>query len=67
MMEDYLARSADRDAAIRAMWGALLLERPGEPEEVANLVCFLASEEASLLTGHTYMADGGSLAWRGSH
>lgn len=67
MMERHLARSTDREATVRAMWGAHLVERPGEPEEVANLVCFLASDEASFLTGHAYMADGGSLAWRGSH
>jgi NAD(P)-dependent dehydrogenase (short-subunit alcohol dehydrogenase family) len=67
MMEGHLASSTDRDATIRAMWGAHLLERPGEPEEVANLVCFLASDEASFLTGQAYLADGGSLAWRGTH
>ncbi|MGH9949700.1 MAG: glucose 1-dehydrogenase [Pyrinomonadaceae bacterium] len=33
--------------------------RPGEPEEVAELVYFLASENAQWLTGVTYSIDGG--------
>jgi NAD(P)-dependent dehydrogenase (short-subunit alcohol dehydrogenase family) len=32
--------------------------RMGEPQEVANLVAFLGSDEASLLTGGYYLADG---------
>ncbi|RME94229.1 MAG: 3-oxoacyl-ACP reductase FabG [Bacteroidetes bacterium] len=35
------------------------LGRLGEPAEVANLYAFLASEEASFITGSTYSVDGG--------
>jgi NAD(P)-dependent dehydrogenase (short-subunit alcohol dehydrogenase family) len=33
--------------------------RPGTAEEVAELICFLASERASWITGATYEIDGG--------
>jgi NAD(P)-dependent dehydrogenase (short-subunit alcohol dehydrogenase family) len=42
----------------------LLVPRIGTPQEVAKLVCFLASDDASFLTGATYLIDGGALAWR---
>jgi NAD(P)-dependent dehydrogenase (short-subunit alcohol dehydrogenase family) len=32
---------------------------------VANLVCFLASEQAVFITGAAYLVDGGHLAWQG--
>ncbi len=38
------------------------LKRPGKPEEIAATVVFLASEEASYITGTTFYVDGGWLA-----
>jgi 3-oxoacyl-[acyl-carrier protein] reductase len=32
---------------------------PGTPRDVANAVCFLASEEARYITGHVLNVDGG--------
>lgn len=36
-----------------------VLNRMGTPEEVANVVYFLASDEATFVTGATYFVDGG--------
>jgi NAD(P)-dependent dehydrogenase (short-subunit alcohol dehydrogenase family) len=38
------------------------LGRPAEPSEIAAVAVFLASDEASFVTGQTYYADGGRLA-----
>lgn len=35
------------------------LGRPGQPEEVANVIHFLVSDEASFVSGHTLVVDGG--------
>ena len=35
--------------------------RTGEPEDVANLICWLVSEEASFVTGQVWTIDGGRM------
>jgi glucose 1-dehydrogenase len=50
-------REAERKILSRTPMG-----RMGEPAEIANVAVFLASDDASYLTGQTLYADGGRLA-----
>src|SRR6201998_3609099 len=54
--EEYLSVAENRADTIERI---AALHRIGEPMEVAGAVVFLASEAASLITGHTILIDGG--------
>jgi NAD(P)-dependent dehydrogenase (short-subunit alcohol dehydrogenase family) len=41
-----------------------MLKRPGRPEEVAACALFLCSDDASFVTGHALVVDGGFTAGR---
>lgn len=49
----------DLDAVLQARASTIPLGRFGQPEELANLVTFLASEKNSYITGTTILVDGG--------
>ena len=49
------------DAASRRVLSRTPLGRPGEPDEIASICVFLASDDASYVTGETVYADGGRL------
>jgi NAD(P)-dependent dehydrogenase (short-subunit alcohol dehydrogenase family) len=49
------------DAARERILSRTPLKRLGEPEEIARIAVFLASDDASYITGTTVYADGGRL------
>ena len=50
------------DALVERCGNSHAVGRGGKPEEVANMIAFLASKEASFVTGNTTMVDGDSIA-----
>jgi NAD(P)-dependent dehydrogenase (short-subunit alcohol dehydrogenase family) len=60
ILTDNLARAGE--GAQRAAAAAMPMQRVGQPEEVAAVVVWLCSGEASYVTGATVVIDGGKLA-----
>ena len=46
---------------LMASLGGIPIGRPAKPEEVADLVAFLASPRAAAITGVEYVIDGGTI------
>ena len=66
MVTNYIKQSPDPVAFEKSLISTSLIPRLGRPEEVGELVCFLASPESSFINGTYILIDGGSLAWRGT-
>jgi meso-butanediol dehydrogenase/(S,S)-butanediol dehydrogenase/diacetyl reductase len=60
--EDMRKLSEDVDDVYRKVTRFAPLRRAAEPEEVASAICYLASDDASYITGAIMMVDGGSTA-----
>jgi NAD(P)-dependent dehydrogenase (short-subunit alcohol dehydrogenase family) len=58
-IERWWSESSERQ---RAMKASIPLGRPGRPEEIARVITFLASEEASFVNGAMVAVDGGTTA-----
>jgi NAD(P)-dependent dehydrogenase (short-subunit alcohol dehydrogenase family) len=64
LVQESIDRATDREAAERAMVGGVALGRICDPLEIASVVRFLASDEASYVTGASLLVDGGLTARR---
>jgi meso-butanediol dehydrogenase / (S,S)-butanediol dehydrogenase / diacetyl reductase len=58
MTKYFMENDREREGLLRT----IPLGRPGEPEEVAAVILFLASDEASYVTGAAWASDGGMTA-----
>jgi NAD(P)-dependent dehydrogenase (short-subunit alcohol dehydrogenase family) len=52
-------RANSEEEAFDRMMAIQAIKRPVEPEHIAGLVAFLASDDAELITGQTILCDGG--------
>ena len=62
ILTDLLKQVMNDEATRRAVLSRTPMGRCGEVEEIARIAVFLASEDASYITGQTIYADGGRLA-----
>ncbi|MEY4697319.1 MAG: hypothetical protein RIT14_1747 [Pseudomonadota bacterium] len=58
-LHDRLRATGDYDAALKAFVARQAMGRLGRADEVAALVCYLASDEAGFTTGTEHVIDGG--------
>jgi len=63
-MDTAMTHKSFEDPAYGSIWlNGIPLRRPGNPDELAPLAVFLASDASSYMTGSTVIIDGGYTAW----
>jgi NAD(P)-dependent dehydrogenase (short-subunit alcohol dehydrogenase family) len=60
MTDSVLPPGVPRDEALQREGELATLGRIAQPEEVAEVVCFLLSDRASYVTGASVLVDGGA-------
>ena len=63
MSDAHLESFDDKEAAMRLLTGRQLIKRYARPDEVASVAVFLASDEASFMTGAVVPVEAGHTAW----
>jgi NAD(P)-dependent dehydrogenase (short-subunit alcohol dehydrogenase family) len=53
----------ERPEFVAAVKDKLMLDRLGQPEDIAWMAVYLASDESTYVTGADFRVDGGALAW----
>jgi len=62
LLQGAIARADNPEVKRQAEVESTLLKRLGRSEEIASVICFLASDEASFMTGSIVVVDGGVTA-----
>lgn len=65
LLRDWFNEAENPEELEEAQKKPVLLKRFGEPEEIAEVAVFLASDASSFMTGAIIVIDGGATAWYG--